>query len=257
MGEEAGGDLVGFLRFLVGRGAGDEHQAVRSRLVGALHVEGRRGPGALEARDHAGLARVEEPDAHVGGRVLQFLAQLGERQARIPQAQLAFLRVAGEIDEQQRGLAPVAGRLRAALQLAQGAAHVVRLRAGQEPRIAFLHAAQAGEDAVDAPGVALGVAQGPRPRSALRVPHHQGEAVHVGARRAGCQKQRERQGMLHGPRSNDTSTTSAPLGAPFLPSRRTASPSMALSANTARSVARRAGPVHSKASGSSRKAGPL
>src|SRR5207245_11145629 len=68
------------------------------------------------------------------------------RQARIPQAQLAFLRVAGEIDEQQRGLAPVAGRLRAALQLAQGAAHVVRLRAGQEPRIAFLHATQAGED---------------------------------------------------------------------------------------------------------------
>src|SRR5207253_10441739 len=122
---------------------------------------------------------------------------------------------------------------------------------------AVLHAAQAGEDSVDAPGVALGVAEGPRARTALRVAHHQREAMHVRARRSCCQEQRERQAAFHGPRSSGTSTTSALLGAPFLPSRRTRSPSIGSSANTARSVARRAGPVHSNASGSSRSAGPL
>ncbi len=256
VGEEAAGDLVGLLRLLVGGGGGDQHQAVRACVAGALHVEGGRRTHAFHSGDGARLARVEQPDAHVRRRVLQALAQLGQRHAGVAQPQVAVLGVARVVDEEQRLLAAVARRPRAPFQIEQRAADVVGLGAGEQARVVLAHSSQPGEDGVDAPCVALGVPELPRPRPTLRVTHHQGEAVHVGARRTGCEQQRERQDAVHGTRSSGTCTTSAPLGAPAEPSRSSASPSSGLSANTVRSVARRAVPVHSKASGSSAREGP-
>ena len=110
MGEEAAGDLVGLLRLLVGGGGGDQHQSVRTGVAGALHVEGWRLPHPLHARDGARLARVEEPDAHVRRRVLQALAQLGERHAGVAQPQVAVLGVSRVVDEEERLLATLARR---------------------------------------------------------------------------------------------------------------------------------------------------
>ena len=256
VGEEAARDLVGLLGFLVGGRGGDEHQAARVGAAGALHVEGGHGPHALHAGDGARLARIEEPDAHVGRRLLQALAQLAERQSGVAQPQLAVLGVPRVVDEEQRLLAVLARRSGPPVQIVESAADVPRVGAREQARVFLAHAAQADEDGVDAAGVALGVPELPRSRAALRVAHHQGEAVHVGARRAGCDQQRDRHDPLHLRRSKGTCTTSDPLGAAFAPSRRSASGSRGLSANTARSVARRAVPVHSKASGKSERAAP-
>ena len=270
VGEEARRDVVGLLRLLVRGGRGDEDQAARAGFLRVRDVEGWRRARALGAGDGARLAGIEEADADVGRGVLERRAQVGQRQARIAQAEIAVLRVARVIEDEKRLVATVAGGARARGKLVEAPQHFAGVRVREEQRVLVADAAQPGEDAVDASRVALRVAQGTRSRAAVRIADDEREAAHLRMLRpAGLRDWRRRQSPLlragGGSHREDEerrrdaihrsilsigrTRTSAPLGAPSGPrwatSRRTASASRGMSESTVTRLARFAGPTQS------------
>ena len=157
-----------------------------------LHVESRRWPNALAASDDAGLAGVEKPDAHVGGRITQCVTKVGEGHAAVAQAQVAVLGVARVVDEEHR-LLPL-GLSEPFRQLAERRANVVGRGAGQEPRVLFTDAADAGEDSENASSVPLGILERPGPGAAARVADDQREATLRGGGRQRGQERRDAEG---------------------------------------------------------------
>ena len=251
MGEEARGDLVGFLRLLVRRRRGDEDQAARSGFLRARDVEGRGRTRSLAAGDDSRLAGIEEADAHVGGCVLQRRAQIGERQARVAQPQIAVLGVSRVVDEEQRLLAAIARGLRARRELVEPAEDLARIGVGEQARVLLANSAEAGEDAMDAPRIAFGVAQRAGAGATVGISHHEREAAHLRAGGPGHREDRERRrDALHRlPLTSGRAITSEPSGTPAVPcsatARRTDSASSGWSERTVTRVALLAGPTHS------------
>src|SRR4051812_34838827 len=238
VGEEARRDVVGLLRLLVRGGGGDEDEAARAGFLRVRDVEGGRGARALGAGDGARLAGIEEADADVGRGILERGAKVGKRQPRVAQAKLAVLRVPRVIDDEERLVAAVAGGARARGKLVEPAQHFAGVRVREEPRVLVAHAAQPGEDAVDASSVALRVAQGTRSGAAVRIADDEREAAHVRMGGGGHREDEERRGdAIHRSiLSIDRTSTSDPFGAPSGPrsatSRRIASASRGMSEST-------------------------
>ena len=192
--EKGSADLVRFLRLLVGARRGDQDQPARPRRsrLHLLHVERWRRPDALAAHDHARLAGIEQADANVRRRVFERVAQLAQGHARVAQAQVAVLGVARVVDEEHR-LLPL-GVSEPFRQLAERRANVVGRGAGQEPRVLFADAADAGEDSENASSVPLGILERPGPGAAARVADDQREATLRGGGRQRGQERLDAEG---------------------------------------------------------------
>ena len=97
MREVRGADAIGFLRRFGRRARGQER--VAAHVGRFVDEEGRPRPAALQPREGARRARVEDGDPHVGRDLIEPIAQRAVRIAVVAEQQALFVGVPGVVDE--------------------------------------------------------------------------------------------------------------------------------------------------------------
>ena len=144
------------------------------------------------------MARIEHTDANVGRCRGQSRLQGVEGNARIAQAQVAVLRVARIVKNEERALSALLGLRNARLHVAKSAPEAAGGLVEHQGDVAGRHAAQLREHRMDLARVLSGKAQGTRICPALIVARDEGESMLSGAV---CRRGREKQGEQRpGPR---------------------------------------------------------
>ena len=145
--EVPGADAIRFLRRFGFRARREER--VAAHVGGLVDEERRPRPAALQARERAGRARVEDGDAHVGGNLIEPIAQRAVGVAIVAEQQSPLVGVAGVVDEHLRPSArgtSVAPRVRdARAQKVERVEELAELRLPQDDLVAPADAAELDE----------------------------------------------------------------------------------------------------------------
>ena len=173
-------DAIGFLRgfgFRAGR-----QERVAAHGGGLVDEEGRPRLAPLQPREGPGRAGVEHRDAHVGGNLIEPIAQRAVRVAVVAEQQAPLVGVPGVVEQHLRAAArrprgPARFR-HARAQLIERVEEIFELGLPEDDFVRRRHAAELDQHAGEALGVGDGVLQaGPLGASVVRADHER-EPLH-------------------------------------------------------------------------------